>query len=813
MRTLLALLLLGSLGATAPAFALPPDFTQPFDVATWPSREAADLDGDGLTDVVQWNGATVTARMAGPQRTFTTMPSANFLSGINRLRVGDFDGDGDQDLVGLHNGGVELLVNQGGGTFGNPSSLPIPFGYSGQVLATGDLDGDGRSEIVVVAIDFNGINGDTYLIVWKAVAGGFALPITRPTSKLQDSFRNDLVVAKVDGDAFADVVFAGPSDGIAVHRGNGDGTLQNALVLSGVTYTNDVEVADVGGDGIPDLVVAFGAGTQTLKLFPGVGDGTFGAAQVLWTGLFSPWAVAVGDVDGGGAADVVVGSTVTENAVVLLRGEDGFASAQARKLDVSGAGFPIRIADMDGDGKLDVFAGEHGIYWGDADGTPGSWAGTGLLPSILQWVSVLDVSGDGKPDIVSTTSASALTVELGHGDGTFDPPIDVKPGSAAPRFGDVNGDGRVDAVFAVVGSLQVLFGTGTSACFSGEQSTPVDMFGGSVNSFDVGDVNQDGFADVVSAGAYGGLTGPGPPFLRTYLGSPTGQFSLGWNTAIPLTQVALATMNGDALPDLVGVTNSGTGLEVRWGLGSGIFGAPQTMNYAPGIRSFVLGRIDDGPDMDCVIVGSDASYAVALGASGMPQAPTSAPLGSVNCFYATLADVNADGHTDAIFPVADNVGHLELRLGDGSGALSQSAVVSTGYAWLAPTRVADLNGDALPDLVQMGRNRSTLHFNRLQPTVGVPPSVPPQASSIALSTPSPQRVASGLEVQFVLPDASPARIEVFDVTGRRLVRVEVGDRGAGRHRVTVPALRTPGIAFVRLTRGDELVSQRVAMSR
>ena len=133
----------------------------------------------------------------------------------------------------------------------------------------------------------------------------------------------------------------------------------------------------------------------------------------------------------------------------------------------------------------------------------------------------------------------------------------------------------------------------------------------------------------------------------------------------------------------------------------------------------------------------------------------------------------------------------------------------------APVRVADLNSAGRPDLVLMGysnRSVSALHFNLLPSTIDVPPSATPQ-SRIALSSASPQRIARGLQVRFALTDAAPARLEVFDVAGRRLARVAVGELGPGAHTVTVPATATPGVLFVRLTRGVEHVTERIATIR
>jgi hypothetical protein len=274
-------------------------------------------------------------------------------------------------------------------------------------------------------------------------------------------------------------------------------------------------------------------------------------------------------------------------------------------------------------------------------------------------------------------------------------------------------------------------------------------------------------------------------------------------------------MNGDDLPDVIGVTS--TGLEVRPGTGTGAFGAPLALSYPPGIYSFALGRMNAGPALDCVIVGYDHVASVALG-NGDGSLATPAPIaGAAPCLFASLADLNGDGYTDAILngSTAGDPGRIELRIADGTGVLPESSMLSTGSAGYSPVRVADLNSDGRPDLVLMGyssRNVSALHFNLLPPTIGVPPAAMPPPR-IALSSASPQRITRGLQVRFALTGEGPARLEVFDVAGRRLARVAVGELGPGAHTVTVPATATPGVLFVRLTRGVEHCTERIATIR
>jgi hypothetical protein len=101
--------------------------------------------------------------------------------------------------------------------------------------------------------------------------------------------------------------------------GNGDGTFQPQHTFAVGSYPNSVAVADINGDGIPDIVTA-NLGNNTVSVLLGNGDGSFQTQQVFPAGS-SPASVAVADVDGDGKPDLIVtGSSVS----VLLNPEGDF---------------------------------------------------------------------------------------------------------------------------------------------------------------------------------------------------------------------------------------------------------------------------------------------------------------------------------------------------------------------------------------------------------------------------------------------------------------------------------------------------------
>jgi len=121
----------------------------------------------------------------------------------------------------------------------------------------------------------------------------------------------------------------------------------------------------------------------------------------------------------------------------------------------------VAVADVNGDGKRDFVAvnwgdGTLGVLLGNGDGTfqPVATYESGGLSS--EAVAVADLNGDGRPDVVVANTCvtpscdtSAISVSLGNGDGTFQPPVNYAPGgwsTSSLAIGDVNGDGKLDVI-------------------------------------------------------------------------------------------------------------------------------------------------------------------------------------------------------------------------------------------------------------------------------------------------------------------------------------------------------------------------------
>jgi FG-GAP-like repeat len=311
-----------------------------------------------------------------------------------------------------------------------------------------------------------------------------------------------LATADFNGDGKMDLVIASADYmGIFIRLGNGDGSFQQAIGYRVQTYPASIVVGDFNADGKPDLAVAdYGSPPgflgQSISILLGNGDGTFRPA-VNYSVALGPQFIAVGDFRGNGKLDLVVTVGLFDSISVLPGNGDGTFQPQtsfAAGLDPS----CVVIGDFNGDGKLDLavanayaYAGTISILLGNGDGTfqPPVAIAAGSNPFAI---AVGDFNRDGKLDlaVASSVFGSGTVILLGNGDGTF------RAGATYADVGgnsiiaaDFNGDGNLDLV---VGAVTMLLGRG-----DGTFKPQVVMANNRVNSAAVGDFNGDSKPDLV----------------------------------------------------------------------------------------------------------------------------------------------------------------------------------------------------------------------------------------------------------------------------------------------------------------------------
>ncbi len=503
--------------------------------------DLTDLDGDGHADAVLWSRdlSQVVWGRPHPHGFETAAETLALPPRMRGLAVGDLDGDGRADLALSTSFGLYVRLGEGGRAFGAVAAVGSDqFGE----LRLADLNRDGHLDVLL------GRGASREIITRLGRGDGtFEAPVSHAIGDTQLRFA--FVVADVDGDGLLDVVVPGESPSHSERPqlllGRGDGTFapvflvthpapgSSGLYLATVDLNGDGRVdlvahtavwlnqgspspfsaqplsfseagsvggiravGDVNGDGRPDGVLAPGYVVGAIR---GRGDGTF-VAPSLARGTFTtgqPRCASLGDLDGDGRLDLVVGDS---NGVTVFRLEPTATERLGESADGAGAERAV-IADLDHDGVPELFAAGSRLF-------VGRWRGPGSFPSFErlhfeQTVAATDAllgdaDGDGVLDaLLARPTLGRVDLRRGLAGAQLDSPIAVTT-SGAPRslaWLDHDRDGRLDFVVADGADVRWFTNVGGAQHFveAGSVSLPENPAG-----LAVGDVDRDGYLDVVA---------------------------------------------------------------------------------------------------------------------------------------------------------------------------------------------------------------------------------------------------------------------------------------------------------------------------
>jgi hypothetical protein len=305
------------------------------------------------------------------------------------LVAADINRDGMPDLLAMPRpsyGGTELL-NSGNGTFVQGRSFFDWGGQSPNAMAVGDINGDGKLDIVFANQDtsdpvVSGTWTGSVTVELGNGQGGFVPPSGTPNGYeiIFPSAVVSLALADVDGSGKPDIVAVtagGLSMYVARNMGNGYfGDAQAYGIPGGSAFSGyQVATADFNGDGKPDIFVT-DSQLNSVSVLLNNGDGTFAAAQTYSVGG-SPTALAVGDFNRDGNLDLVTANANSTVSVLLNNGNGTFGTAQ--NFAVAGPANSVAVGDFNHDGSLDVVTtgSEMDLLQNNGNGTFGAYQKVG----------------------------------------------------------------------------------------------------------------------------------------------------------------------------------------------------------------------------------------------------------------------------------------------------------------------------------------------------------------------------------------------------------------------------------------------------
>ena len=415
--------------------------SSPFTVGAEPLAVAVgDFNGDGIPDLATANRSSynVTILLGNGSGGFAPAPGSPVAAGTypQAVAVGDFNGDGIQDLAVVNNGSydVTILLGNGSGGFTAAAGSPIAVGASPLFVAVGDFNGDGVQDLAVANAGTSNVT-----VLLGDGSGGFTAALNSPFATGVEPYA--VAVGDFNRDGKQDLAIANGAGSVTVLLGDGTGdfTAATGSPFAAGSGPDALAVADFNGDGFQDLAVA-DYGSTTVSVLLGDGSGGFRAAPGSpFAAGMQPTSVAVGDFNGDGIPDLAVADQAGAKSVTILlgNGSGGFVPASGIPVTAVPNPFSVAVGDFNGDGVQDLAIASQSAN------NVAVLAGAAVTPLCY-------LSGGGA--VTVTDIQLAINEALG----------------AALADNDLNGDGAVNVVdvqIAIDGAL-TLSCTGTSTAAS-----------------------------------------------------------------------------------------------------------------------------------------------------------------------------------------------------------------------------------------------------------------------------------------------------------------------------------------------------------
>ncbi|MCA9120975.1 MAG: VCBS repeat-containing protein [Planctomycetaceae bacterium] len=697
-----------------------------------------DVDGDGDIDLVTVSDSEDSISILLNRGDGTFEQAINFGAGTNPtgLEFVDVDGDLDLDAIVATNDssayGVSVLFNLGGGFFDTPSLTPLdrrPLAF-----AIADVDQNNSPDVITLNAKPSGFTIDpaeSVSVLLNDGAGTFTsgASVELRSESVVRSSPQFLVVADFDKDNDIDVLVSDVGEpGLWIIPGGSDGSFNSPRHQPLAVPPVNIHAGDFNNDGYIDAILD--SDNHWLTLATNKKELKFDTSEQLVASPGAPGATFVdwdndGDLDilrpaGDATVDLFRSSGLPEQ-VMVIRNNDGKLAA-GRRWSVGPAPAGLAFADFDDDGNLDIAVANSG-------------------------------------DVAFNISADSVTILYGDGSAAIHRSEEVNLGATPTAFtaADFDGDGDTDLAFATPASggtfgggggesesLRVMLNQGDGV-FAEARAFAADGF---IEDMLSRDVDNDGDIDVIAVAPGGGFGGESFGRIMLFLNNGSGLFfRRDTDLPRPLLNYDVADLNGDAFVDVLASWQSslpGYKTAILFGRGAGSFDSPVEVGgsgfagrSSPGLHIELADFTGDGvldaaiqDFSEITVVPSVAAEVpgqpIVTHLAGIPGASSSTDYGS---FFS--ADVDRDGDMDLIATEGRETfggsvvaaGNAVVFLNQGNGSfdrgLAEPELITIGqrneqielsveqgvfvplgsFSHLA--RMADLNGDALPELISV----------------------------------------------------------------------------------------------------------------
>lgn len=361
----------------------------------------------------------------------------------NGVVSADFNGDGFADVVALSTvqppvspiaSNIKAYLSTAAGAFAAP--VATPDGFNPLFVASADLNGDGLMDVVTASFD-DGALGVSFNN--KTSPGSF-----NPALVLNSPGASQVAIADMNGDGLPDLVSADFNVSLFVQTSPGTFAAPIGLYSGGANW---VALGDLNGDGATDVALTDGVGVKVLMHTGAPSSTTFAAPVSVFTqtpnaNVAGGSVIAIGDMDGDGLNDLVItdpgptGGMATAVYVLLQNpaSQGTFLTSLGYAIATQDRPQSILLRDLQGTGKLDIIIGGQKfvtVLLHDP-ANPGKFLPANIYPAAgANEIAIADINGDGKLDIVAS---NGVTFPMQGGVATTHPGVLLQSTAAPGTF-------------------------------------------------------------------------------------------------------------------------------------------------------------------------------------------------------------------------------------------------------------------------------------------------------------------------------------------------------------------------------------------